>query len=430
MIQFYNEIEKSVKEINKIIEFKTAQIQKIYSTGRYLSLQVRVPGKTIVIYIGRGGAFQGIWISNKEPRSELRIKDKILEYFRSKLTSLILNEISLDDDDRIISLNLKYKNELKRMVLFYKGVELYILFQEDNKIFKAWEGKYEDYYEENIYNAFDSYGRKKIDKSISNSKFQTIEELLKNELDSSEDQTLKNKKNQIIEKINKDLSKLSNWKKIVELVEKSEKSWLEQLPKKALIEGIKFNFENNDFYKRRDIIYQRLKKIKNSEEILKERLDKLISEKNKIVKKVNIIHPPWANKEKKAAQNVELDKNIIKYENEKLFILVGKNTLGNDIIRNKLANKEDYWIHLDGLNSAHLLLRLKGMNLSIVELNIAGSILAKHSDFKSQGIPIIYTQYKNVKGVKGKAGAVFYKKEKHFLCNYVDNWELFFNRSL
>jgi predicted ribosome quality control (RQC) complex YloA/Tae2 family protein len=105
---------------------------------------------------------------------------------------------------------------------------------------------------------------------------------------------------------------------------------------------------------------------------------------------------------------------------DRCMIAVGKSSRGNDQLRSKWAGKEDLWLHLDGIKSAHVVIKMKSGLPGNEEINLASSILAHFSHFPGEWIPVIYTQVKNLKGVSGVAGMVTYKKEKHLRCPAVD----------
>ncbi len=91
MKQNYYEINKSVNQYNEKIvkeKFGYGQIQKIYSTPHLICFIVRYPGLNRYLYIGRGSNYEGLWEGIIAPPSDIRIKDKYLEYLRKKLLGL------------------------------------------------------------------------------------------------------------------------------------------------------------------------------------------------------------------------------------------------------------------------------------------------------------------------------------------------------
>lgn len=97
---------------------------------------------------------------------------------------------------------------------------------------------------------------------------------------------------------------------------------------------------------------------------------------------------------------------------EGAVIMVGKNNIQNNYLTHELANKEDYFFHVQGIPGAHTILRCGKLTPELVKL--AGMIAAQHSRAKnSQNVPVDYTQVKNVKKVpKTKGSFVTYTKQK------------------
>jgi len=136
-----------------------------------------------------------------------------------------------------------------------------------------------------------------------------------------------------------------------------------------------------------------------------------------------MIKPVWGeDKNSQTNQPAKVSPDEFKiFRTDVYHIGVGLNAQGNDQLRNKWASKDDHWIHLDGLKSTHVVIKLMGNNALTPEiLNIGATIVAQFSHFNDDWIPIIHTQVKNLKGVSGAAGMVIYKKEKHLRCPKVD----------
>jgi predicted ribosome quality control (RQC) complex YloA/Tae2 family protein len=139
MIQTYNDIAQEIQNFRrKFGEY--AQIQKIFSSSQFLSLQIRLPGKSFYLYFGRGHQFEGFWLGEKQIESALRKRDQFLEYFRRYLSASVLLNLDIDEKDRIIKIDYGRFGQTNRMFLFYKGRELYfanIYFDEKVKRFKT-----------------------------------------------------------------------------------------------------------------------------------------------------------------------------------------------------------------------------------------------------------------------------------------------------
>ena len=58
-------------------------------------------------------------------------------------------------------------------------------------------------------------------------------------------------------------------------------------------------------------------------------------------------------------------------------------------------------------------------------LRLIGSVMIEYSEFDFSEANLIYTQVKNLKGVKGAPGKVIFKKEKHIKVICDPNWRDF-----
>lgn len=433
MIQYYLDLQKQVKNI-KEKALSQGQIQKLYSTAYYISLSVRAPGKTWHLFFGRGGGYEGIWLHGSPPPSVLRRKDNFLEYLRRHLTSCSFLDVDLDRYDRIVKLTYQKFGKEQSFLWFWKGRKLYFLHhymdqpESPFKILLSWRGKafVPGVEQSDLFEYFDEIGRHHdMNHDLASPEMIPIDKLLEDELKTSElkDVTsaptfLQRKK----ENIEDDLRRTRQWEKLQSILDKEEP--LENIYElKVGDHKIKFEGELNP-YERRNLLFQKIKKLKRGETILKERLGNVVEQlagKNLSKareSKIPIIKPIWG--EEKTVQIMAPKKQEDEY---KVFILeglqigVGLNAQGNDQLRNRWASKEDHWIHLDGIKSTHAIIKLtSGQSISAELLNLGASIVAHFSHFNDEWIPIIYTQVKNLKGVSGAAGMVTYKKEKHLRC--------------
>lgn len=441
MIQYYLDLEKQVKDI-KDKSLSEGQIQKIYSTALYISLSIRTPGKTWNLYWGRGGGHEGVWLHHRPPPSLIRRKDNFLEYLRRHLSSCSFFGLTLDKYDRIIQLDYKKFGNIQSFLWFWKGRKLYFLhyFQDQpsspSKILLSWRGKAftPDQKPLDLFEYFNEIGRDEgMKHDISSKEITSMEQLLQEEvkLISTQELTsapsfLQRKK----ENIESDLRKARQWQRIQILLEEGRN--LEGYELRVGDQRIKFEGDLNQF-ERRNLLFQKIKKLKRGESILQERLENVLEElagkKVNQVKesKIPLIKPVWGEESKSAAPAAKtiLDQyKIFKFDAFQLG--VGLSAQGNDQLRNKWSSKEDHWLHLDGLKSSHVIIKLQpGAILTPEVLNYGATILAYFSHFNDEWIPIIHTQVKNLKGVSGAAGMVIYKKEKHLRCSKLNLDHLF-----
>lgn len=438
MIQYYLDLEQQIKNI-KDAHLSQGQIQKIYSTAYYLSLAIRVPGKTWHLYLGRGGGQEGLWLHHSAPPSQLRRRDNFLEYFRRHLTACTFLGSELDAGDRIVKLNYQKYGSGQSLLLFWKGRQLYFAhsYQESPaapfKILVSWKGKAFIPPEPviDLFSLFDEVGRKSdMHQHKASTHSLEITDLLQAELQAASLKTLtihpgflQRKKDNIED----DLRKARQWEKIQSLLDNQET--LDEIYElKVADQKIKFEGELNP-YERRNLLFQKIKKLKRGEAILQDRLkstEAQLAGKQPVAEQISalpMVKPVWGKEENKI---VEKSSSVTK-EEYKLFkwdhfqLGLGITACGNDQLRNKWASREDWWIHLDGYKSAHAIVKV--LNDSVITsdmLNMGASLVAVNSGFNESWIPIIYTQVKYLKGVAGVAGMVTYKKEKRLKCQRVD----------
>lgn len=437
MIQYYLDIERQLQAIaEKQISY--GQIQKIYSTAYFISLAIRSPGKTYHLYLGRGNGFEGVWLHDSAPPSILRRKDNFLEYFRRHLSACSFIELKLDTQDRIVQLDYQKFGERHSLSLFWKARKLYFLhrYQEQPggayKLLLSWRGKAFTPLEtdEALFPYFDEVGRSKdMDHKLVSQNPTSIEELLAQETGtaslkglSSSPTFLQRKKDNIED----DLRKARQWEKLQSILDQQQSLDVYEL--KVGDQKIKFESELNPF-ERRNLLFQKIKKLKRGESILTERLGAVTEQlqgketATKAASTIPINKPVWGKDEKilSQAQVKSKEDEFRVYRIEGASVAVGLSAQGNDQMRSKWAGREDFWVHLDGIKSAHAIVKMQNSHAPTPEqLDFAASLVAHYSDFKDEWIPLIYTQVKYLKGVAGSAGMVTYKKEKHLRCRQSD----------
>jgi predicted ribosome quality control (RQC) complex YloA/Tae2 family protein len=436
MIQYYLDLEMQVKKISSFgLEY--AHIQKIYSTAYFIALSVRSPGKTRFLYLGRGNGFEGVWLGDSPPPSSLRRKDNFLEYFRKHLSSCSFLDLELDTADRIIKLTYQKYGKMQSLLLFWKARKLYFLhhFQESPetgfKVLMSWKSKPLPYEEDSsdLFALFDEVGRNPaMARERKSEVIPEISDILAAELKLAESQGVSSKPGFLKRKkenIEEDLRKALQWHKLQALLDRNDNiDSVYEL--KVDDQKIKFEGELNP-YERRDLVFQKIKKLKRGEKILSERLSDISSkitdkpDREELTSKIPIHKPVWGVEKIEASSKPTTQEDSFKvFDFEGYSVGVGLNAQGNDQLRSRWATKEDFWLHLDGERSSHAIIKLKNIPTVTGDmLNYAATILAHFSHLQQDWIPIIYTQVKNLKGVTGLAGKVIYKKEKHLQCQKV-----------
>ncbi|HKM30087.1 MAG TPA: NFACT family protein [Bacilli bacterium] len=105
--------------------------------------------------------------------------------------------------------------------------------------------------------------------------------------------------------------------------------------------------------------------------------------------------------------------NITTYQDDEgNIILVGKNNIQNNYLTHKLANKNDYFFHVQGSPGSHTILKSTNANAEVITL--AAQIAAYYSKSRySSNVAVDYTLVRNVKKVPGVKGSfVIYTNQK------------------
>ncbi len=432
MIQDYQII---TNQINGFPANSGSPIQKIFSTARYLAISLRSPGKTHWIYLGRGAGFEGLWFGDKPPESSLRVvKDQLLQYVRKYLSGGIFHSIELDKSDRIIKINFIKWGQINSFFYFYRGRESIFasrLFEDTKEInFSSYHG----YVDREIdFDLFDEIGRAELESKKSNRKNLELLDLLEKE---KKDRSLNNVKRtkfikRKVKNIEGDLTKMLSIPK----VEQTVNSWMLRLQNneevselidvsKVMLNGFKFKFAKDiSSFKKVDIIFQKIKRLKKAKELLTRRLNEskgmLIETKRDDLKlSQKIILPIWNRKKLKVKEKLNADYIEVELDNYK--VVIGKDARSNDHLRKSWAKKNDWWFHIENQPSAHAYVKDSlGLGVNPEFCKKIARQLRTATKLESSEVSIIYTQVKNLKGVKGVAGSVFFKKEKRITC-YID----------
>lgn len=93
-------------------------------------------------------------------------------------------------------------------------------------------------------------------------------------------------------------------------------------------------------------------------------------------------------------------------------ILVGKNNKQNDFLTNKLAAKDDWWLHVKDIPGSHVVIRSKDPSpQTIKEAAVLAAYYSKARD--SSSVPVDYTRIRYVKKPAGaKPGFVIYERQQ------------------
>jgi predicted ribosome quality control (RQC) complex YloA/Tae2 family protein len=195
--------------------------------------------------------------------------------------------------------------------------------------------------------------------------------------------------------------------------------------------GLKFSFlKNQSFWERQNLIFGKIKKLKRAEKLLSVRLIDVEDEIKRIEKKeievkttkekaipVNWNYSPKREKEKDKNIN---SSDIISFRYKKTIGVLGLTADANDQIRHE-CHKNHIWFHIENYPGAHLVLKIESVSLfDGDDFSILASMLRDYSKLNISTIPIMYSELRYVKGIKGKKGQVIVKKPKYLSCIYRD----------
>jgi predicted ribosome quality control (RQC) complex YloA/Tae2 family protein len=433
MKQSYYELALSVQSLNNYLSDVEAgvQVQKIFSSSHFIVLVLRFLGKTRYIYLGRGKEYEGMFIGDSNVPAEYRAQDSYLAYLRAHLRGGRLYKVYLDQDDRIISLAGGKSGEKFELLLFWRGRELFFVHSisrndQDCEVTCSWQRRkisLSNVDRADLINLFNEVGRKPLkNREKRNDQIEIDDYLIGLK---SEKQNVAGKKKKAlkrkVENIKSDLVKFEKWKRLFDEVN-ADKHPLDTNKFSQAGVRVKFGSEQS-YYHRKSILLDKLKKHRLYSEMAQDRLKQaeMKLDRNKETnKQVNeVIFNPMTHKNVLSNQKATESKDktpdgVVMYQFPMGKLAIGLSAQGNDYIRGKWANKKNYWFHLDGDTSPHAI--WKGSDDGRPSMDIVilvSSAILDHSSIDRDEINIIYTEVKNLKAVKGSAGKVIYKKEKH-----------------
>ncbi|MBT3234962.1 MAG: hypothetical protein HN353_03330 [Bdellovibrionales bacterium] len=474
-MQSYQELAAVVADINDRIECQGSveqgiPIQKAFSTPHYITLGLRFIGHTYTLYLGRGGEYGGLYGETSSPPALYRVRDRYLEYIRKHLRGGLLTKIMLDPGDRIVAFHYLRSGKLNIFQLFWRGRVCYFsncFYNEEGirQVFLSWrKSSVEDldlYNSENIgktiFNIFDSVGRrnermandqvKPLSSQVSSATlidyFEKLDTLSKSAKPIG--RVMRRKSTFFKRKIGRieaDIQRVAAWRELEQLLAGEAL----EIPDGEIIDGqervtlcgIKIKFtRGSGFYQKRDHLYQIIKKYRRVEQELSQRL---VATQNDFAKwevagnkldhadflSKQLISPYWKVDQKPADKTsrggVQFNYHRFTLPSGEKMVL-GLDAASNDHLRISWAKRDDFWFHIEGERSGHLIIRSQNISRLLTDyLGLIGAILAEFSGYRGGEVPIIYTQVKYLRGVKGERGAVIPRKAHYIQSIPAQNW--------
>jgi hypothetical protein len=430
MISRYSQIQQQVTALAASLS-RPGHVQKMYSTSRYLCIQIRVGGKNLSLYLGRGGGHEGMWLGDKIPSSFLRLRDRWLEWCRKNFSSSLLLAVTMDPLDRGVAFEMQKGGERQTFHVAWLGRNCYFACFDHatNKWFTSWKGSFEGVAGFEI---FDEIGRKAFNDVSPPAPLTLIENLLKEEdvyarKGAVPKQKLKSLRTKI-SRIKEDLARIAQWEDFQNWLSSLDPTSLEPL-EKIQHGDLTYKFPKGlSTWQKRDWAFGQIKRLRSVESLQQGRLresEQLLSEmetgKEITENPLRPQGPVWKNVSPSKPTISTNEGEYTVHVLEGFKVCVGASAQGNDQMRKLWAKSEDWWLHASAGPSAHAIIKLPQEGTpSPDQLMIAARLLAKRSRISATELEIITTQVKNVRGVTGKPGMVTYKKLKILLCDLSD----------
>ena len=104
---------------------------------------IRVPGKTLAMYIGRGNQYIGVFVEDKAPPAFLRIQDKFLDFVRRHLVGAKIGKLQLVVEKNIEYIKFDFKTDVfdNSFCFGYNNRELFFTLREKELTFCSWNNQ-------------------------------------------------------------------------------------------------------------------------------------------------------------------------------------------------------------------------------------------------------------------------------------------------
>lgn len=415
------------------------------SSPHLLCLSVRIPTKTCFLYIGRGKEVEGVWVGESYIPSEYRVIDRFLEYLRKHLRGLRLVDLKVDENgERIVLLTCQDKlKDFSHFGLFWKGRDLYFAHNYINSkrewtLFCSWKGRAERIDEDiNLIEVLSTLGRKEFTQNTSKNDSLKLPDDYLTYLEKTFD--LKKERKKVLKKLERkrkniegDLIAVGKWHDLNSIATR-EIEFFSDISE-VCVGKIKVKFkqgENN--YQKRGKVFEKIKRLKSAENLLMNRMHQVENEMHDLletkeildISKIKISAPIWTvNNDGLKIQHSEHGYDIYFSSALKLNFAVGKNARANDYIRKYWAKGDDLWIHLENITGPHLIVKqINHEDMTEEIFRLLGSCLRDYAKIDLEEIPMVFSQVKHIKGMKGHAGSVLIRRPRYRKIIYNINWK-------
>ncbi len=433
MISRHPQLRQQVGTLAELLASAPAHVQKIYSTSRYLCLQLRFPRRTVNLYVGRGGGHEGLWLGGPVPPPALRVRDTWLEWCRKNLSGALLGGCELDPCDRAVALVFRRGGEVCSWQVFWAGRTSYFAFHrsEGDEWFLSWRGKEVGPLGFGI---FSEVGRRDVPLPVEEAPTPVEAASLLEEESKAALRAMIAPKTKIrsaerkIAHIRADLDKIRAWQPFQEWVAATDPvAW--ENAKEVTHGPLKYKFPPGlGAWQKKDWLFQQAKRLRAAEAKQARRLEEALAHLEGLGKPVEEasnplkpVRPVWRSAPISSPPAPIPAGEYVVHAVEGGRVGVGRSARGNDQLRKEWAGPEDWWVHAAAGPSAHAVLRMDGGAMPTPShFAVAATLLARQSSLKGDRLEVIVTQVKNLRGVPGAPGLVTYKKQKTLLCVLAD----------
>lgn len=334
--------------------------------------------------------------------------------------------MEVDENHFLALFHFKNEHTDNSFAFGYKNRQLFFIKQSQEEIYTSWNG--ETSTGKNVSKLIDQFlGENSLPENSKPANW-SLDNYFQDEHKKVSGKPLQRKKEKFLEKkinnISNDLEDVKKWQLIEDelLSEESEFNG-----EQTVFHGHKVKFSNQlNVWQKRDVVFGKIKKLKKAEVILKSRLIETDDELSKVkvgefefeVTKEKAIAPLWQTTKIQKTKD-ESEHNIKNFRIKNLSGTIALDAESNDWLRSN-GSKDHYWFHIENYPGAHCLIKTDDLtNFSADDYSAIASLLRDHSQLTITEIPVIYSQLKNVKGLKGAQGKVLIKKPKYLRCIYV-----------
>lgn len=373
-----------------------------------------------------------MFLSDKLPPSYLRTQDRLLDYIRKFLVGCRIGKMTIDESRFLLFLKFKNEHEENLFAFGYKERHLYFFNKNKDEIYASWTG--EIHFDKSYSELLADFDGERIKQNDEKSSSWNLEKYFQEEDRKKTGQKAQTKKEKFLEKkiknISDDLAQAFVWRLIEKDLLSDELQFFEN---ENFFHGHKIKWKNGlSVWQKRDAVFAKIKKLKKAEKILELRKKETQEELKKVrsgdfkveVTKEKAIAPLWQNGRLRKREKGQGEGNL-RIKNFKIKNwegIISLDAKSNDWLR-KQGGKKNYWFHIDGYPGAHCVVKTENVeHFSADDLGALASMLRDYSHLEIFTIPLVYSQLKGVRGLKGSSGKVLVTKPKYFHSNYL-SWK-------